>query len=138
VVVGTLPAVPGSDIQFERIFQNLIGNAIKYRRTEPVTIKLTAELTGAEWVVAVRDNGIGIGVEHQTEIFLPFRRLGNSEAPGSGLGLALTKNIIERLGGAIWVQSELGSGSTFLFSIPAASSEVAMTKVPTPDGAVRP
>ena len=138
LVVGALPAVPGSDIQFGRIFQNLIGNAIKYRRTQPLTIEITAELTGTEWVVAVRDNGIGIGVEHHGDIFLPFKRLGNSKAPGSGLGLTLTKNIIERLGGAIWVESELGSGSTFLFSIPAVSSEVAKKEIHVSEGAVRP
>ena len=129
VVVGCLPTVVGVEIQFVRIFQNLIANAIKYRGNRPITIEITAEFAAAECVVAVRDNGLGIGVEHQAEIFLPFRRVGNSDAPGSGLGLALTKKIVERFGGAIWVQSELGSGSTFFFSIPATSSNASRTKV---------
>ena len=129
VVVGCLPTVMGVEIQFVRIFQNLIANAIKYRGNQPIMIEITAEFAVAECVVAVRDNGLGIGVEHQAEIFLPFKRVGNSDAPGSGLGLALTKKIVERFGGAIWVQSELGSGSTFFFSIPAASSNASRTKV---------
>lgn len=129
VVVGCLPTVMGVEIHFVRIFQNLIANAIKYRGSQPIMIEITAEFAVAECVVAVRDNGLGIGVEHQAEIFLPFKRVGNSDAPGSGLGLALTKKIVERFGGAIWVQSELGSGSTFFFSIPAASSNASRTKV---------
>ena len=129
VVVGCLPTVMGVEIQFVRIFQNLIANAIKYRGEQPITIEITAEFAAAECVVTVRDNGVGIGVEHQAEIFLPFNRVGNSEAPGSGLGLALTKKIVERFGGSIWVQSELGSGSTFFFSIPAASSNPNRTKI---------
>ena len=91
VVVGCLPTVMGVEIQFVRIFRNLIANAIKYRGDQPITIEITAEFAAAECVVAVRDNGLGIGVEHQAEIFLPFKRVGNSDAPGSGLGLALTK-----------------------------------------------
>jgi signal transduction histidine kinase len=128
VVVGRLPTVMGVEIQFVRIFQNLIANAIKYRGNQPITIEITAEFAAAQCVVAVRDNGLGISVEHQAEIFLPFKRVGNSDAPGSGIGLALTKKIVERLGGSIWVQSELGSGSTFLFSIPATSSNASRTK----------
>lgn len=129
LVVGRLPTVPGIEIQFVRIFQNLIGNAIKYGGNQPIRIEISAELAGAKWIVAVRDNGVGIAVEHQAEIFVPFKRLENSGTHGTGIGLALTKKIIERLGGAIWVQSELGSGSTFLFSIPAPSCDTSMTKI---------
>jgi signal transduction histidine kinase len=79
-------------------------------------------------VVAVKDTGCGIAVEHQAEIFEPFKRLRNSGAPGTGLGLALTKKIVERLGGAIWVQSDLGLGSTFLFSLPVAAEDTGIAK----------
>jgi PAS domain S-box-containing protein len=129
LVVGRLPTVTGNEIHFVRIFQNLIGNAIKYRRKQAVTIEITAELEGDEWIVAVKDNGIGIAVEHQAEIFLPFKRLANTDVPGSGLGLALTKNMVERLGGAIWVRSKPGWGSTFFFSVWAASPGASRTKI---------
>ena len=128
VVVGRLPTVVGDEAQFVRIFQNLIHNAIKYRGKQPIAIEITAEFAGGQWVVAVQDNGAGISAEHQADIFLPFKRLGNSEAPGSGLGLAITRKLIERTGGSIWVQSELGSGSRFLFSIPAPAGGASRAK----------
>lgn len=98
--VGRLPEVPGTEIQFVRIFQNLISNALKYRRPVPIRIDIRAERVGLDWVVAVRDNGQGIAVEHQSEIFAPFTRVSASDAQGTGLGLTLTKRIVEGFGGA--------------------------------------
>jgi PAS domain S-box-containing protein len=126
--VGTLPTVLGNQAEFVRIFENLIGNALKYGGDRPIYIHISAEREGSKWVVAVKDTGCGIAVEHQAEIFEPFKRLRNSGAPGTGLGLALTKKIVERLGGAIWVQSDLGLGSTFLFSLPVDAEDTGIAK----------
>jgi PAS domain S-box-containing protein len=115
-----LPAVFLSRPQLMQVFQNLIGNALKYRREEPPRIQLSAEQRESEWVFAVQDNGIGIDPPHSERIFGLFRRLHGNEIPGTGIGLAICKRIIEHHGGRIWVESELGRGSTFFFTLPEA------------------
>ena len=115
-----LPAVFLSRPQLTQVFQNLIGNALKYRREEPPRIHLSAEQRESEWVFAVQDNGIGIDPPHAERIFGLFRRLHGNEIPGTGIGLAICKRIIEHHGGRIWVESELGRGSTFFFALPEA------------------
>jgi light-regulated signal transduction histidine kinase (bacteriophytochrome) len=119
VTVDRLPVVAGNEIQLIRLLQNLIGNAVKYRREEPVEIHISAERRGPEWVVRIADNGLGIAPEDQARVFLPFIRLANRDIPGTGLGLAVCRKIVEGLGGAIWVESALGVGSTFSFTIAA-------------------
>jgi signal transduction histidine kinase len=119
VTVDWLPIVPGIESYLVRLFQNLIGNALKYRNENSPEIYVSAARLGLGWVVKVRDNGLGIAEKNQTRIFLPFTRLANRDVPGSGLGLAVCKKIVEELGGAIWVESELGTGSTFCFTIAA-------------------
>jgi two-component system sensor histidine kinase/response regulator len=115
-----LPVVP-ADPALEQVFLNLISNAIKYRREDvPPEIHVSVKPEGAMWEFSVRDNGLGIKTAHQANIFQTFQRLHGPEIPGSGIGLALCKKIVESHGGSIWVQSEIGQGSTFFFSLPKA------------------
>ena len=117
ISVGTLPRVRNNEIQLIGVFQNLISNAVKYRGSNPVLINISAERDGSKWVVKVRDNGVGISPDDQVSIFTAFKRLANVDVPGSGLGLAVCKKIVEGLGGTISVKSEFGSGSTFMFTV---------------------
>jgi PAS domain S-box-containing protein len=120
LTVDRLPIVQSNEIHLVRLFQNLISNAVKYRGEDPPKIHVTAEQRGAGLVIRVEDNGLGIAPEHQARIFTPFIRLANRDVPGTGLGLAVCKKIVEGLGGTIWVESQIGAGSTFCFTIVAA------------------
>jgi two-component system, sensor histidine kinase and response regulator len=113
-----LPQVAG-DPSLEQVFQNLISNAIKYgREGVPPQIHISAHLDGGEWVFSVRDNGVGIEADLKDSVFEVFRRLHGREIPGNGIGLAISKRIIESHSGTIWVESEPGVGSTFYFRLP--------------------
>jgi light-regulated signal transduction histidine kinase (bacteriophytochrome) len=117
-----LPRVRMRSFQLEQVFQNLIGNAIRYRSSASPRIRISASMQGKEWVFSVQDNGIGIAPEFQQQIFGIFKRLhSKSEYPGTGMGLAICQRSIERSGGRIWVESELGKGSTFFFTIPVGN-----------------
>jgi light-regulated signal transduction histidine kinase (bacteriophytochrome) len=118
VVCEALPAVRGNRMELAQLFQNLIGNAIKYRREEPLRVGVSAERRGGAWVFRVRDNGIGIEAQHRDRIFQPFQRLHvKPEVPGSGIGLAICKKIVERHGGRISVESMPGEGAAFQFTL---------------------
>lgn len=114
-----LPVLVADSSQLAQVFQNLIGNAIKFRGSEPPLIRVSAELSGKEWVFSVADNGIGIAAEHVESVFVVFRRLHtHAEYPGNGIGLSICKKILEQHGGRIWVESKIGHGSTFRFAVP--------------------
>ena len=115
-----LPKMMGDPSQLGRVFQNLIGNAIKFSGNQPPQIHIGAKESDGEWKLWVQDRGIGVDPKNCERIFLMFERLHpRSEYPGTGIGLAICKKIIERHGGRIWVESEPGRGSTFYFTIPA-------------------
>jgi signal transduction histidine kinase len=114
-----LPALLADHIQIIQLFQNLIGNSIKFRREEPPRVHISAAHKEKEWVISICDNGIGIDPKHSTSIFDIFQRLhDSSKYPGNGIGLATCKKIVENHGGRIWVESTPGKGSTFKFAIP--------------------
>lgn len=117
--VQPLPTVAADRTQMVMVFQNLIGNALKYRRVEAPHIRIDAVREETHWRVSVADNGQGFDSEYAETIFKPFRRLHGKSVPGSGIGLATCKRVIERLEGKIWAESTPGEGSTFYFSLPA-------------------
>ncbi len=123
VTSSKLPSVHGHDARFVQLFQNLIGNAIKYRGKLQPRIHVSAEYRDAEWRFAVADNGIGIEAEYYLTIFGVFKRLHGSAIPGSGIGLAICQRVVERYGGRIWVESKVGWGTTFYFTLPGSPGD---------------
>jgi PAS domain S-box-containing protein len=106
--------------QMVRLFQNLVSNALKYRKPDhPPKVHVTAEHRGNEWLISVRDNGIGFDPKYAAVIFEPFKRLHNQEYPGNGVGLAICSRIVKAQGGRIWAESQPGEGTTFFFTLPA-------------------
>jgi len=121
VTVGPLPAILADATQLTQLFQNLIGNAIKYCNERHPEIHVSAASAENQWIFSVQDNGIGIEPQYYERIFQMFQRLHTrKEYSGTGIGLAICRRIVERHGGKIWVESEYGQGSTFSFSIPRA------------------
>ena len=121
--VGSLPVVLADRSNLCRVFQNLIGNAVKFTRDDDPEVVISAERESEDmWRISVADNGIGMAPENTRRIFEPFRRLhGEEEYPGTGIGLAVCERIVEQHGGRIWVESVPGEGSVFSFTMPAAT-----------------
>jgi len=120
---GDMPSLWVDRAQMVQLFQNLISNAIKFRAERTPEVTVAAHPRNGEWVFAVSDNGIGIAEEQRERIFAIFQRLhADDEYPGTGIGLAICKKIVERHGGSIWVESRPGEGSTFYFALPAEAS----------------
>ncbi|HEX4748875.1 MAG TPA: ATP-binding protein [Bryobacteraceae bacterium] len=117
----SLPKVGMDDTSLTQLFQNLIANAIRYRSSATPHVRISAQREVGYWHFRCQDNGVGIGAEHYESIFEPFKRLHGNEFPGSGIGLALCKKIVQRYGGQIWVESKVGEGSTFHFTVPVAT-----------------
>jgi hypothetical protein len=105
-------------VQLSQLFQNLIGNALKYRGKEPPQVTVAAHRRGDKWLFSVSDNGVGVPPHQRERIFAPLKRLHGREIPGTGIGLAICTRIVERAGGQIWVESKVGQGSTFYFTLP--------------------
>jgi len=119
-----LPTIYGDGTQLTQVFQNLIGNAIKFHGERSPEINISSARKNGDYEIVVKDNGIGIDPQYKEKIFLIFQRLHTREEyPGTGIGLAICKRIVERHGGVIWVESEIGEGATFHFSIPAKKRE---------------
>lgn len=115
---GPLPTVMGTEIGLVQLFQNLIGNGIKHRTAAPPKVSVTAEASGGVWIFSVRDNGAGIDRKYRDYVFGVFRRLDAQKPAGTGMGLAICKAVVERLGGRIWIDDCDGPGSLFRFSLP--------------------
>ena len=123
ITSGPLPTVTTEEVSLLRLFQNLISNSIKYNGSQTPNIHISAEREASGWVFAVKDNGVGIDPHDAERVFGMFKRLHGSEIPGTGIGLALCKKVVERQGGRIWVESQPGQGATFKFTIPGAPKQ---------------
>jgi PAS domain S-box-containing protein len=129
VTTTSLPIVRGDSSQFAHVFQNLLSNALKYsNKNVPPEIRISTESDRDQWVICVRDNGIGFEPQYAERIFGLFKRLHKEEYPGTGLGLAICQRIVERYGGRMWAEGRPGEGATFWFSLPRGRNEL-------PDGA---
>jgi light-regulated signal transduction histidine kinase (bacteriophytochrome) len=118
IIVEQLPTLYAHPSRMASLFENLIGNAIKYRSQRPLRICISLKEDNNQFTFAVSDNGIGIEREYQEKIFLAFQRLHGKDIPGTGIGLAICQRVVERYSGRIWVESEFGAGSTFRFTLP--------------------
>jgi signal transduction histidine kinase len=118
--IAELPVVNGDRAQLGRVFQNLVANGLKFHAAEPPRVCVSAERREAAWLFSVRDNGVGVSSELGDEIFSMFKRAHGEEVPGSGIGLAVCRKIVEAHGGAIWAEPGDGAGTLMRFTVPAA------------------
>jgi len=123
ITADPLPVLCAHEIRMFSLFQNLIGNALKYRGQSPPQVHISFDGGGDQLEFGVKDNGIGIEKEYHQRIFVAFQRLHGKDVPGTGVGLAICQRVVERYGGQIWVESELGAGSWFRFTLPKSMAE---------------
>jgi chemotaxis family two-component system sensor kinase Cph1 len=123
VTVGDLPDITGDRNRVAELFEHLIGNALKFRGSDPPAVEIGARRTEEGWLFSVKDNGIGIVPRYRDRLFIPFRRLHGAEIPGSGLGLAISKKIVEAHRGRIWIDDGQAPGVTFSFTLPAVDGD---------------
>jgi light-regulated signal transduction histidine kinase (bacteriophytochrome) len=121
VIVDDLPSVTGDRTQLEQLFQNLLLNALKFHGDEPPHVEVSAERGEGEWVLSVRDRGVGVPAERREEIFAMFVRGGIGDERGAGIGLAVAARVVANHGGRIWVEDNPGRGSVFRFTLPDAA-----------------
>jgi light-regulated signal transduction histidine kinase (bacteriophytochrome) len=122
VTRDALPIVRADETQIGQLLQNLIGNALKFHNQERPHVHVSSKRNGKEWIFSIRDNGIGIDPQYAERIFIIFQRLHRREEyPGTGIGLAVCKKIVERHGGRIWVEPNQEKGTTFYFTLPTQS-----------------
>ncbi len=124
IVCDPLPIVAGDMVQLQQLMQNLVGNALKYRGDRTPQVRVSAQRSDGGWTLSVADNGIGIASRHQEQVFEVFKRLHTQSAyAGTGIGLAICRRVVQRLGGRIWLESEEGVGTTFHFTLPEVAAE---------------
>jgi light-regulated signal transduction histidine kinase (bacteriophytochrome) len=135
VTHDVLPQIYIGEAHLQQVLQNLISNAIKYRAEEPPKIHIFASNVGAAWQFSVKDNGIGIDPQYKEKIFGVFKRLHRDQKySGTGVGLAICQRVVERYGGRIWVESSVGRGATFHFTIPRYAGRVKRAAAERADG----
>jgi len=135
VTYDPLPEIHMGEAHLQQVFQNLIGNALKYRNQKPPQIHISAVARGSLWCFSVQDNGIGIDPQYKERIFGVFKRLHHDQKySGTGIGLAICQRVVERYGGRIWVESEPGKGATFFFTVPQHAQSIPSTTVQSSPG----
>jgi chemotaxis family two-component system sensor kinase Cph1 len=123
VAIGDLPEITGDRDRLAELFEQLIGNALKFRGPDPPVMEITAHRVPEGWLFSVRDNGIGIAPQYRDRLFIPFRRLHGTDVPGAGLGLAICRKIVAAHRGRIWIEDGGTSGVTIRFTLPAADGD---------------
>ena len=125
MTIGALPTLPGDPLELGQLFQNLVGNAVKFVPEERTPeVEIGAERDGDDWRFTIADNGIGLQPDHAARIFGMFQRLHTREEyPGTGIGLAIAKKVVERHGGRIWAEPRPEGGSRFCFTLPAEAEQ---------------
>jgi chemotaxis family two-component system sensor kinase Cph1 len=123
VTVSDLPDLPGDRDRLAELFEHLIGNSLKFKGPDPPGIAIGATLGPEGWLFSITDNGLGIPPKYRDRLFVPLRRLQGADVPGAGLGLAISKKIVEAHGGRIWIEAREGPGVTFCFLLPAGDGD---------------
>jgi light-regulated signal transduction histidine kinase (bacteriophytochrome) len=123
ISVGDLPDVPGDRDRLSELIEHLIGNSLKFRAAAPPAVEIAARRVPEGWLFSIKDNGLGIPVQYHDQLFVAFRRLQGTDVPGSGLGLVISRKIVEAHGGRIWIEDQSAPGVTLYFTLPAEDGD---------------